>query len=227
MEQPFRFRRGHQRQHAARPGGFAKQRNVGGVAAEGVNILLDPLQGGDLVEQREVIQTLARLFLQCRMGEKAKMAQSVVDRHHHHVAAGQRQAIVRRQAAGADGKPAAVQPNHHRQRLRCAGGGPDVEIETVFAEAAGIPAAKFAAVVNVLPAGGGKGVGLTHAMPAGGRLRRAPAQRPHGRRGVRNAAPDMDPLLCAPGQRALPGFRQRFRRMLHNLLPVRLMPAGY
>ena len=46
-------------------------------------------------------------------------------------------------------------------------------------------------------------------------------------RGIPYAAPDMDPLLCAAGQRALPGFRQRFRRMLHNLLPVRLMPAGY
>ena len=62
---------------------------------------------------------------------------------------------------------------------------------------------------------------------AGGWLRRAPAQRAHGRRGIRNAAPDMNPLFCAPGQRSLTGFRQRFRRMLHNLLPVRLMPAGY
>jgi hypothetical protein len=56
MEQPSRFWRGHQRQHAARPGGFAKQRDVGGIAAEGVNVLLNPLQGGDLIEQREIIE---------------------------------------------------------------------------------------------------------------------------------------------------------------------------
>lgn len=72
MEQPFRFRRGHQRQHAARPGGFAKQRDVGGIPAEGVDILLNPLQGGNLIEQREIIETFARLFFQRRMGEKSR-----------------------------------------------------------------------------------------------------------------------------------------------------------
>ena len=93
-----------------------------------MDILLNPLQSGNLIEQREIIETFARLFFQRRMGEKAEMAQPVVNCHHHHVAAGKRFAIVRRQAAGADGKPAAVQPDHHRQRLRCAGRGPDVEI---------------------------------------------------------------------------------------------------
>lgn len=70
MEQSPGFRRNHERQHAARPGGLAEQGDVGRIAAESVNVLLNPLQGGNLVKQREIIDALALLFLQRRMGKK-------------------------------------------------------------------------------------------------------------------------------------------------------------
>ncbi|CCK14529.1 hypothetical protein BN136_539 [Cronobacter universalis NCTC 9529] len=74
MEQPFRERRGHQRQHAARPGGFAKERDVVTVTAKGGDVILHPAQRGDLIEQRKVINRPGRIFaFQRRMGEKAEM----------------------------------------------------------------------------------------------------------------------------------------------------------
>ena len=85
MEQPSGFWRNHERQHAARPGGLAEQRHVGRISTEGVNVLLNPLQGGYLIEQREIIDALPLFFLQRRMGKKAQMPQPVVNRHHHHV----------------------------------------------------------------------------------------------------------------------------------------------
>ena len=132
MEQSAGFWRYHQREHAARPGRFAKQGNVGGVAAKGVNIILHPLQRGDLVKEGEIIDPFAVFPFQRRMGEEPQMPQPIVDGHHHHVAGRQRFAIVRRQAAGANGKPAAVQPDHNRQRLSTSGGCPDVKVETIF-----------------------------------------------------------------------------------------------
>ena len=88
MEQSPGFRRNHERQHAARPGGLAEQRDVSRIAAKSVNVILNPLQGGNLVKQREIIDALARFLLQRRMGKKAQVPQPVVDRHHDNVTGG-------------------------------------------------------------------------------------------------------------------------------------------
>ncbi len=81
------------------------------------------------------------LAFQRGMGEKAKMAETVVCRDHNHAARGQRFAVLRRQATGTNRKPASVQPDHNRKRLGALCGRPDVKVEAIFGKLPRIAAA--------------------------------------------------------------------------------------
>ena len=128
VEQPFRQRRGQQRQHAAGASGLTKQGHVMRVAPKRGDILPHPFKRGNLIKQSKIMHYPLFFPLQRGMGEKAEMPETVIEGHNNHATFCQRFAVIRWKPTRADGKPTAVQPDHHRQRLRCAGRGPDVEI---------------------------------------------------------------------------------------------------
>ena len=152
MEQPFRQRRGQQRQHAAGASGLTKQGHVMRIAPKRGDILPHPFKRGNLIKQSKIMHYPLFFPLQRGMGEKAEMAETVVNRDHNHAARGQRFAVIRWQATGTNRKPAPVQPDHHRKRSRAVDGGPDIQIETVFRELAGIAPAQLLTIFAALPA---------------------------------------------------------------------------
>jgi len=86
------------------------------IAAKCRDVTLNPLQRGNLIQQRKIIDHLARRILgvERRMREKAEMAKAVIECHHHHTLRCQRFAAIGIKAAGTDAEAAAVQPYHHR-----------------------------------------------------------------------------------------------------------------
>ncbi len=130
------------------------------------------------------------------MGEKAEVAEAVINRHHHGAARRQRLAVIRRQPARSHHEAAAVQPHHYRQRPRRFDvGGPDVKIEAVFAERTGIAAARDSAERAILPAGGAELGRIAHLVPRRNRLWCAPAQRAYRRGGIWNTLKDKEIII--------------------------------
>ena len=78
-------------------GRLAEDRDVAGVAAEGCDVLLDPLQRGDLVEQAVIARGVLRGFgAELGMGEEAQAADALGHRHDDHAALGQTCAVEHR-----------------------------------------------------------------------------------------------------------------------------------
>ena len=108
-----------------------------GIAAEDGDVALDPLQRGDEIEQAVIAGGADAGFLrEFGMREKAERVEAMVERDHDDAARGELRAVVARLRSRADREPAAVNPDHHRQRrvarLRRR---PDVEIEAILADA--------------------------------------------------------------------------------------------
>ena len=121
----------------AAAGGLAEDGHVVGVAAEGLNVLLDPLQGLDMVQQTQaggVLVVLAALHL----GEvdEAHEADAVVGGDHDDVLVllHEELAVIEGIGGAAPGEAATVEEDHHR----LAGGtevlGPDVQGQAVLAD---------------------------------------------------------------------------------------------
>jgi hypothetical protein len=119
------------------------------------------------------------------MRKEPENAQAVVDRHHHRSLLGEGFAIEPRLRTGACVEAAGVQPEDHGTplggRFR---GGPDVEIQAVFADARRRGATSAPTRLHAHRA---KLIGATNAFPVSCRLRRMPAQIPHWRRRKRDA----------------------------------------
>ena len=96
MEQSFCKRGGQQREHAARARGFAKQGHISGIAAKPGDVIPLLFERGDLIQQGKIMHHAIFLAFQRGMGKKAKMTETVVDRHHNHAARGQRFAVIGR-----------------------------------------------------------------------------------------------------------------------------------
>ena len=177
--------------HARGAGRLAEDRDIVGIAAEGGDVALHPLQAGDLVEQAVVARGMLRQFGGERgMGEEAQHADAIVDRHHDHAALGQPRAVEGRTRGRAYLEAAAVDPHHDRQRALGVDRRPDVQGEAILAHrqiAAGI--------FEVDRLGRGAGLqalraelrGGAHALPRRHRLRRLPAQVAERWRGEGNA----------------------------------------
>ena len=121
------------------------------------------------------------------MRKEAKRANAIVHAHQHHALVRQVLAVVDGGGGGAEGEPAAVDPDEHGDTFT--GGlrrGPDVHVKAVLAD---VPLA--VTLVRVRP----ELVGRSHALPLHGRLRRAPAEVADRRRGKRDAAVDGQVLL--------------------------------
>ena len=159
-----------------------------GIAAEGRDVPLHPLQAGDQVQEAVVAGSLVRRFrAQLRMREEAERPHAVVDADEHDTLAREVLAVVDRAGGGAEGEAAAVDPDEHRNAVaRRPGRRPDVEVEAVLAH---VPLA--VPLVGIRP----ELLGRPHALPPGGGLRRAPAEVARGRRGEGDAAVDGEVLL--------------------------------
>ena len=125
---PARRRRGQQLPDAVGAGRLARHRHRGRVAAEGGDVVLDPLERGDLVEQAE------------RAGagpvtdvEVAGRVQAVVERDRDDAVARERRAVVDRVRARAVLEAAAVDPDEHGQSGRGGVRGPHVQVQAVVA----------------------------------------------------------------------------------------------
>src|SRR5262245_20673615 len=67
------------------------------------------------------------------MRQITKGTETIVDRHQHHTPLRPRGPVVRRLGAVTAGQPAAMNPDHHGTMIGWLRGGPDVEIEAIFA----------------------------------------------------------------------------------------------
>ena len=110
-------RRGHGEQcrHGDAAGGLAEDRDVARVAAEALDVVVDPLQRGDLVQLADVGGRTPGIAAVPAEIEVPERSDAVVDRHHDDVAAfGQRAAVVRGLRSRSVAEPAAVDPEQHR-----------------------------------------------------------------------------------------------------------------
>src|SRR6059058_141009 len=109
LEQPLGTGHGQQRADAHPSSRLAKDGDVAGIATEGGDILLHPLEGSDLVEQAAVGVSLAQ-------GEKALGTDPIVDGDADDAAAGEMTAVIPgRRTSCVILKQTASNPDHHRE----------------------------------------------------------------------------------------------------------------
>ena len=140
------------------------------------------------------------------MGEKPQRPQPIVDADQHHALLGQGAAVIHGQVAVADAQGAAVNPDHHRPGVSRFGPGPDVQVQAVLAALQ--LAAAVDAVDDGLPAGRSEGGGVPRLLPGSRASRRLPAQVPHRRRRVGDAAKHPHAVLGFAAHRPVGSGRQ-------------------
>ena len=208
-EQITRRRRDHQAGHHGAAGGFPEYGDVVGVAAEGGDIGLYPLQGGDDVHDAIVARRLiGRPFgRQGGVIKEAQPSQAIVERDHHHALTRQVRPVIERGRARAVHQSAAMDPHHHRRRLSRIKRAPDVQVQAVFAHRqradAGI------ALRCGLDTDRPIGRGVPTAFPPRGRPRRPPPHLCDRRGGVGNVLEGGDVAVRHARQLALVDPDQR------------------
>ena len=129
-EQPLGQRRYTQGVHAGGARGFARDGNLLGVAAEGRDIVVHPLQRPDLIQQAVVTGGAVFGFLRkLRVGIVAEHVQAIGAVHHDNAPPRQRFAVVFRIPGLAAGEGAAVDKEQHRGVFQITCGLPDIEIQ--------------------------------------------------------------------------------------------------
>ena len=92
---------------------------LAGIAAEGGDVALHPSERRDKIEQAVVAGgAMLRFGGELGMGEKAQRIEPMVERDDDDAARRETRAVIARLGPGADDKPAAVNPDHHRQARR-------------------------------------------------------------------------------------------------------------
>ena len=182
-EQPGRGRHDEQRRDRARPGRLAEHGHQVRVAAEGGDVLPDPVQRRHLVQQRPVGRDAGQIGV-------AFDADPVVEGHHYYVLPGQRRAVVPEQAGGAEPVGAAVDPDHDREPGRAQVGREHVDGEPVIGVGVGRGRCHRRGQEPGLRRGRPEGGRLPHAVPRPGRARGGEPEVAHGRLGERDAAED-------------------------------------
>ena len=112
------------------------------------------------------------------MGEKTQRIEPMVERDDEDAARGKTRAVIARLGAGADDKPAAVNPDHRRQARAIVRGGrrPNIEIKAILGDSGGarVDVVEDDALQRIWP----EGVDRAHAGPGGtgcgGRQRKRP-----------------------------------------------------
>src|SRR5947209_17559175 len=118
------------------------------------------------------------------MGKETEDAQPVIDGDYDNAFTRQRLSIIRTRAGMTAGEASAVNPHHHRQLgFGRFGGGPDVQVQAIFAERRQLAAIKDSSRwIRCLPACLGELLCFSHTFPWRGRLWFLPAQFTNGRR---------------------------------------------
>ena len=192
MEKSAGERRGKQILDAHGAGGLAGDGHARRISTETADVVLDPMQCGNLVHETVIARGVVFGFGgQFGMGKESEGAHAVVERDDDHAGAGKGLSIVDRTVTGATGEPAAIDVNEDgKMRGRGWLRRPDVQKQAVFA--GGRDVHVFAGPgteggVGSLHAGCAKMIGLEDIPPRRNRLRSAPAQRSDRRRGERNS----------------------------------------
>ena len=208
VEQAPGQRGGHERADGPPACRLPGDRDPVRVPPEPGDVALHPAQRRLLVQQAVVAVCRERCGAQARHIQEAEHAQPVVDGHHDDVVGLHDQRAVML-VTGPVEQAAAVDHEQHRQpaaarmargsAARAAGRGEDVKEQAVLGVFPGaVAAGQLRAAVAV---------GRRAADPGPGphRLRRLPAQRPHGRGGVGDAQELVHALSMAAPQRAVRG----------------------
>ncbi len=94
-KQPTGFRRSHQIKHTQAARGFARNGHVPRIATERADIVLDPFERSDLIEESVIAGDVQRRFCaQLWMGQPAQNPQPVVDRDDNDASLGQPGAVI-------------------------------------------------------------------------------------------------------------------------------------
>jgi hypothetical protein len=100
-------------------GRLAEDSDLVWITAKRRNVLLDPLQTRNHIEQAVVARDmLRRLCAQLRMREKAERAQAIGDADQHNSLLCQSFSAVSRNSSASYAEAAAVDPNQHRDTVR-------------------------------------------------------------------------------------------------------------
>ena len=185
LEPACKIGAGQHGQHVPAAGRKAHDGDVPGVAAEGGNVFLDPVQGFGGIQQG-IVAGAVRAVLEGGEGVEAQQPQPVARRHKDAVCPGG-QAGARQLLGGAGAVAAAVEVNHHRQP---GGAVPGVDIQLQAVLGAGGHA------VGVLESHGGWLGAVQGVCPGGGVLGRLPAQGPGRGGAVGHAVPHQASLLA-------------------------------
>src|SRR5690348_2344611 len=121
------------------------------------------------------------------MRKKSKAVHPIIEVYKHEPFAGQAFPVVNVNRAGALVVSAAINPDEDGQLIsRSFGGRPDIEIKAILTDAAvghELMRPRHAAFHDGLDRAWRKSICGPNSVPCGGRLRCAPAQSSHGRRG--------------------------------------------
>ena len=113
---------------------LAHDGDVAGIAAERGDVLLDPFERCDLVEQTVIARyAVGRLRAQFRMRHPAQYPQPVVDRDEDDAALGEIASVIERLPTSAEQQPAAVNPDDDG-RLLGMRGRPHIQEQTILTE---------------------------------------------------------------------------------------------
>ncbi len=186
-EQAARIGRRHQVHDAEPARGFARNRDVGRIAAERSDVLLNPAQRGDLIEKAVVAGDLAARFrTERRMRKIAEHPHAIVDGDEDDVMVCELRAVIHRLAACAARERAAVNPDEDGQ-IACACWCPDIEEQTIFARRRQLVRVDADGARVRLHARRAEPRRVASLFPRRHRQRRFPAARSRRRQRVRNA----------------------------------------
>jgi hypothetical protein len=132
--QPLGERRGVEHVYRHTAGAFARNRDIGWVAPERRDVLLDPPQGGDLIERavvdrKSVVRVLAA---ELRMREPPETSDAIVEACDEDSLLGKVGAAVRNRRGAAVYPATAIDPDEDGQGAGRGGRLPDVQIQSVF-----------------------------------------------------------------------------------------------
>ena len=137
MEQPLCDGRCHQCAHRERSRALAKDGHVFGIATEGGNIAVYPLQSRNLIEQAVVPGGfLVRLGGQFFEREKSENSQAIVHGNDDHTLPRKHPAVLPWLGGCAGHESSSVNPDHHREfgfGILCRR--PDVQVQAILVDA--------------------------------------------------------------------------------------------
>ncbi len=209
VEEPVGAREAKEGGAAHGAGRLAEDRDLVGVAAEGLDLVAYPGERGHLVEEALVAGGGEPLAEAVAQAKEAEGAEPVVDGDDHHVPPpGQGRAVIEHLGARAQQEGSAVDPHQDRPSPAVGRGRPDVQIEAVLAGAADAEAHDGPDERAVLRGRRPEERGVVRAGPRLGRLGWPEAPRPDRRAGVGDPAEYREAFLGQAAHTAPAGLDQ-------------------